>query len=506
MFIQLHRLIYYNQDKYSIVNLTSITLYYFQINVEKRMSFIIGLLCSSISSASEGLSVGVGTVGTSLTYSNTVQDRYLIYAQGHYRPTFFAEKANTKYDDDNPFKIRRNQNGLTMGVRIVPMLEFPEIQVLTGLMYNLGSNTSILDVENVLSSTAVTTYNTFQPLLGLTYSSFTKKGLEYGFDIGTYYQGKPTTSIDFTYLNDLFTEDQKAATNEAYEIDLNTLDFNSNFVFVLQLRIMTRIYNKDLQPVYESQVDLSKLQQAPLIVKQPHPDDASIILQKIDLNNDQKPDIINHYQERPSNTPLRIVKEVDINYDGKMDLKTYFDADQNVVKEEIDSDYDGVVDWTDFYYKGVKTRTEKDLDSNGYIDTIVYYRDGKIHQQHKDTTGDGEYDLKVLFDENGKATKSVVVDEEGSIDERHEGKGKNIQSRIKLERYKRTNSNDDSTLSTDEIHGELKGEEPVETETEESGTDDSEETTVEERNTEETNTETPSPNDESEEETEETEE
>ena len=92
-------------------------------------------------------------------------------------------------------------------------------------------------------------------------------------------------------------------------------------------------------------------------------------------------------------------------------------------------DYDGVVDWTDFYYKGVKTRTEKDLDSNGYIDTIVYYRDGKIHQQHKDTTGDGEYDLKVLFDENGKAIKSVVIDEEGSIDARHEGKGKNIQSR-----------------------------------------------------------------------------
>ena len=50
-------------------------------------------------------------------------------------------------------------------------------------------------------------------------------------------------------------------------------------------------------------------------------------------------------------------------------------------------------------------------------------------------------------------------------------------------------------MSTDEIDGELNGEEPVETE--ENGTDSSEETTVEESNTEESNieetsTETPS--------------
>ena len=121
-----------------------------------------------------------------------------------------------------------------------------------------------------------------------------------------------------------------------YETDLNTLSL-TQVCFVLQVSLKPESIHEELKPVYESQVDLSKLQQAPLIVKQPHPDDASIILQKIDVNNDQKPDIINHYQERPSNTPLRIVKEVDINYDGKMDLKTYFDTDQNVVKEEIDS-------------------------------------------------------------------------------------------------------------------------------------------------------------------------
>ena len=452
------------------------------------MSFIVGLLCSSISFASEGLSVGAGTVGASITYSNTVQERYLIYAQGNYRPSFFAEKSITQFEE-NYFSIKRSQDGLTFGVRIIPMLEFPELQILTGLMYNLGTNTSILDVPDILSSTAVTTYNTFQPLLGVTYSNNTKKGLEYALDLGSYYQGNPSTTIDITYENDIFDETQKDLTKSDFINDLESQDFKKMFVFVVQLRIMTRIYNKDLQPVYESQVDLSKLQKAPLIVKQPHPDDASIILQKIDVNNDQKPDIINHYQERPSNTPLRIIKEVDINYDGKMDLKTYFDTDQNVVKEEIDSDYDGIVDWTDFYYKGVKTRTEKELDSNGYIDTIVYYRDGKIHQQDKDTTGDGEYDQKVLFDENGKAIKSVVIDEEGSIDERNEGKGKNVQSRIKLERYKRQTSEDTLTPETEETEDTEETETEENSESTESPVEEAEETEAEETEVEETEVE-----------------
>ena len=413
------------------------------------MSFIGLLLLIGTTEASEGLSVGIGTLGTSLTYSDILPNNMYVYVQGHFKPGL-PKDTTTSYEDGTsriyPFRLTKNNTGIKMGLRYIPFVEFPEIQLTTGLMYNLASNTSILDLseENIVNVTAISRFNLLQPYLGTTYSNHTKFGMEYAVDLGILYQGTSDTTINITYYNQEFDLNQIESTNNFYKTELNTNDLSSRIYYVAQFRVMTRIINKELQPVLESKKSLAETNTIPLIEKSPHPDNANIILQKIDVNNDQKPDIINHYQERINNTPLRVLKEVDINYDGKMDIKTYFDVDQNVTREEIDSDYDGIVDWVDHFYKGKKIRTEKDVDSNGNIDTIIHYREEVIYQQEKDTTGDGYFDQKVLFDENGNAIKSVQLDQDGSIEERHEGKGKSIKANVTLERLKQSSAKDNT--------------------------------------------------------------
>ena len=154
---------------------------------------LLGLLFFCSESLADGLSVGAGTLGISLSYTNEMQEKLHIYTQGHYRPSL-PKDANTLYNGSNevdvPFKITRNQTGATMGLRYIPFLEFPEIQLMTGAMYNLGSNTSILDVDEgnnpIIDSTAITKFNLIQPFLGLTYANYTKFGLEYACLVGLF--------------------------------------------------------------------------------------------------------------------------------------------------------------------------------------------------------------------------------------------------------------------------------------------------------------------------------
>jgi hypothetical protein len=69
--------------------------------------------------------------------------------------------------------------------------------------------------------------------------------------------------------------------------------------------------------------------------------------QDIDLDADGAPDIKNYYRERSDAPRLLVRKELDLNRDGKIDVLSFFDADGNLEREEMDSDYDGTLDWTD---------------------------------------------------------------------------------------------------------------------------------------------------------------
>ncbi|MCE7875638.1 hypothetical protein DYH09_35455 [bacterium CPR1] len=62
-----------------------------------------------------------------------------------------------------------------------------------------------------------------------------------------------------------------------------------------------------------------------------------LVEQRIDINQDSRPDVFNYLRERNDDSPRRIVrKETDLNMDGRIDVRSWFDEMGNLEKEELD--------------------------------------------------------------------------------------------------------------------------------------------------------------------------
>jgi hypothetical protein len=141
-----------------------------------------------------------------------------------------------------------------------------------------------------------------------------------------------------------------------------------------------------------------------------------------DLNHDNKPDVWASYgpmtnPDNPQETKIVLLKkEWDLNFDGKIDSRSYYNFKGEVIKDELDLDFDGKIDVTTFYQneqkvrqeydfnfdgkpdfwkfydKNILIRTERDRDLNGRVDRWEYYIDGKLDRVGLDEDGDGNID------------------------------------------------------------------------------------------------------------------
>jgi len=145
-------------------------------------------------------------------------------------------------------------------------------------------------------------------------------------------------------------------------------------------------------------------------------------LKQFDLNHDNKPDVWAYYgqladPQNPGSTRETLVrKEWDFNFDGKVDIRRYFNFKGETVKDELDLDFDGRFDVTTYYRSGTKlrqeydfnfdskpdywkffennvvARTERDRDFNGRVDHWEYYTEGALDRIGLDEDGDGQID------------------------------------------------------------------------------------------------------------------
>lgn len=150
-----------------------------------------------------------------------------------------------------------------------------------------------------------------------------------------------------------------------------------------------------------------------------------VILEEVDLNNDGRPEIFNHYRERADAPRLLIRKDADLNNDGTADTRSWYTAEGKLELEEMDQDFDGQTDLWDHYQDtdsdGVVERvsSERDTDYDGKPDIFTYYRDGLPVRKERDTNGDARIDAWEKFDSEGNVIKSGRdKDYDGSIDER----------------------------------------------------------------------------------------
>lgn len=143
-------------------------------------------------------------------------------------------------------------------------------------------------------------------------------------------------------------------------------------------------------------------------------------VRELDLNRDNKPDVWLYTVEgkKPDGTPMerRVRKEVDLNWDGRVDMTTLYNEREEKVREAIDQDFDEKVDVVLFYEKAVNVRTERDTNGDGRMDQWLFYERGKLARKERDTNSDGRADNWEYW-ENGQVDRiGEDLDSDGNVD------------------------------------------------------------------------------------------
>ncbi|KFA88611.1 hypothetical protein Q664_40010 [Archangium violaceum Cb vi76] len=130
-----------------------------------------------------------------------------------------------------------------------------------------------------------------------------------------------------------------------------------------------------------------------------------------DTNGDQKPDVwIFTVDGR------MVRKELDINWDGRVDLTTYYGAREEREREAMDLDFDGKVDSVYFYEKGINVRRERDLNGDGKPDVWIFYEKGRLARKERDSNGDGRVDYWEYWENNQVDRIGEDLDGDGNVD------------------------------------------------------------------------------------------
>ncbi|MEL6177322.1 MAG: hypothetical protein AAFS10_00140 [Myxococcota bacterium] len=113
-----------------------------------------------------------------------------------------------------------------------------------------------------------------------------------------------------------------------------------------------------------------------------------LIRKEIDVNFDGSVDIWRHYNQ----AELLFREELDYNFDGRVDAVNFFDKGA-LVRKELDVEFDQAPDVFQHYQKGELVRVERDTDNNGSIDYWEYYEQGTLDRIGQDKSGDGRADV-----------------------------------------------------------------------------------------------------------------
>lgn len=114
-----------------------------------------------------------------------------------------------------------------------------------------------------------------------------------------------------------------------------------------------------------------------------------------DINGDQRDDVY-YVSTRDENGAVLVRRELDLNWDGQIDMRSWLDENGEVVREEMDGDFDGWVDWIDHYKPGqIRWKAEADTDYNHAIDLVILFQpESQRVERQLDTDGDGRLERR----------------------------------------------------------------------------------------------------------------
>lgn len=139
-----------------------------------------------------------------------------------------------------------------------------------------------------------------------------------------------------------------------------------------------------------------------------------------DLNHDQRADVwsfsVARKGEDGKEFDALVRKELDINWDGKVDISRSYATNGQLEREELDLDFDGKIDQVNIYESGVLVKKERDLDYNGSPDLWVFFEKGQIGRKERDTNADGKIDYWEYWEGEQVDRVGEDLDGDGNVD------------------------------------------------------------------------------------------
>jgi hypothetical protein len=155
--------------------------------------------------------------------------------------------------------------------------------------------------------------------------------------------------------------------------------------------------------------------------------------ERFDLNLDGTADIVKwvRYRDRagqlladarlrePRGEYVEVImrKEMDTNLDGKMDVIRNYNRRGALTGEQVDTEFDGILETEATVVEGMVTRVTIDLTGDGKPESTRYYRDGKLQRIERDPNSDGLTDTWSHFENQALTRIGTDYDGDGGVDD-----------------------------------------------------------------------------------------
>jgi hypothetical protein len=121
------------------------------------------------------------------------------------------------------------------------------------------------------------------------------------------------------------------------------------------------------------------------------------VVERFDLNGDGTADLWKRFKIIKTNgaegRKIMYRKEMDLNFDGKVDVRIHLDENGKMYKEDMDLDFDGHIDAVAHYKDEFLIKRELDLSFDSQADVVKYYEKGKLIRKERDSNKDGRMDV-----------------------------------------------------------------------------------------------------------------
>jgi len=130
-----------------------------------------------------------------------------------------------------------------------------------------------------------------------------------------------------------------------------------------------------------------------------------------DTDSDGVPDVRKVYEtvgEGGDTHSVLVCREVDLNHDGMKDMVRFYNDVGRTVREEEDRNFDGKIDVVTYFDNGEVVRREFDLNGDGKVDMRTYYRERHPYRSEREIRPDNSAEFKPDYWEFYNAQGAVV--------------------------------------------------------------------------------------------------